>query len=191
MIHCKYQRLSPRLVEVDGEVQAAMRTDQDGGYVFHDELVTCRERLKAANNRLAVLADSELELQTKIYELKAEMEGPGEYATWKDAAIAERLKRVAAEKEIQQLRVRDTEAVDLVGRWLAVNTKLDWKGFQLRVEKFLGLAEVVPDFTYYDDSELVFRDGTGQMLGCDFYDKWIDRSDEFPQYRASCIGTWP
>lgn len=102
-MHSKYHRLSPRLVELDGKTQAVMGTDQEGGYVFHDELETCREQLKAANNRLQELATLELELQTNIYELKAALEGPDGYATWKDAAVAERHKRVVAEDAVKAL----------------------------------------------------------------------------------------
>lgn len=195
MMHSKYQRLSPRLVELDGKVQAVMGTDQGGGYVFHEELETCRERLKAANTRLATLADSELELQTKIYELKAEMEGPGEYATWKDAAVTERSKRVTAEAAIAKLEERNKEACELVKRWLDVSQPHDWSGWQTRVEAFLGIntPEPIPKNVAFDESTDEFYDTfyDFRTMGDEFRKKWFTRYAEFPVFRRNCIGTWP
>lgn len=39
-------------------------------------------------------------LWAEIWRLRAELEGPNGYATWKDAAIAERIKRVEYERKL-------------------------------------------------------------------------------------------
>lgn len=56
-----------------------------------------------SNDQLGPLLDSEenpARLWAEIHRLRAEVAGPQGYATWKDAAVAERVRRVNAEARI-------------------------------------------------------------------------------------------
>jgi hypothetical protein len=53
-------------------------------------------------------------LWAEIHRLRAEVQGPHPHATWKDAAIAERMHRVVAEKKLVILRTALQNELDLV-----------------------------------------------------------------------------
>jgi hypothetical protein len=59
--------------------------------------------------------DDPVVLWAEIHRLRAEVAGPDGYPTWKDAATIERVKRVKAEREAEQLRALLTEAREMVG----------------------------------------------------------------------------
>lgn len=43
------------------------------------------------------------ELVAEIFRLRSELKGPDGYATWQEAAVAERLARVAVQKKLRDL----------------------------------------------------------------------------------------
>lgn len=68
----------------------------------------------ACNDRLGPLSDSEEDparLWAEIHRLRAAVAGPQGYATWQDAATAERVRRVKAEKAQANVHVLVLTAV--------------------------------------------------------------------------------
>lgn len=64
-----------------------------------EELV---ERLKRADNEATKFAIEASNLRRELEQLKTQLKGPDGYDTWKDAAIAERVRRVKAEKTLAE-----------------------------------------------------------------------------------------
>lgn len=62
------------------------------------------------NEQQGLLTDEQLnaatpaELCAEIFRLRAALKGPGNYTTWMDAAVDEKVKRIAAERKLQALR---------------------------------------------------------------------------------------
>lgn len=155
-----------------------------------------RENNKALKTRLAIVGDSELDLQTKVYELEAQLRGPQGFETWKDAATAERIRRINVEKELKTLQKeyddRDVEACELVERWLDVGQLHDWDGWQKRVETFLGMhiefPEPIPPGITWRSEQGNFYNDRNQGQGEAFLTKWFDRRQEFPKLHRNNIG---
>jgi len=89
-------------------------TGQDGSHFCSDRMARTIRDLRAENADLrnakdeatarAERAEAELvELHAKYAALEAQFAGPDGFATWKDAAIAERVRRVAAEARVCEL----------------------------------------------------------------------------------------
>jgi hypothetical protein len=64
-----------------------------------DACVAERERLTDGVRPEGGDADDVVALHSEIYRLRAELDGPDGFATWKDAAVAERVRRVEAERK--------------------------------------------------------------------------------------------
>lgn len=62
------------------------------------------------NEQQRLATDAELnaathaELCAEIFRLRAALKGPDGYTTWMDAAVDEKVKRIAAERKLQALR---------------------------------------------------------------------------------------
>lgn len=67
-----------------------------------EELV---ERLKRADNEATKFAIEASDLRRELEELKTQLKGPEGFATWKEAAIHERLVRVETIKVAESLRL--------------------------------------------------------------------------------------
>lgn len=48
--------------------------------------------------------DNAVRLWAEIWKLRSEARGPGDYETWRDAAVDEKMKRIKAEKELAELK---------------------------------------------------------------------------------------
>lgn len=70
----------------------------------YDELRTVNNRLQARATRAEKAEQEAIELWARIHRLEAEAKGPDGFATWKDAATDERVRRVRAEQEAAGLR---------------------------------------------------------------------------------------
>jgi len=153
-----------------------------------------REENTVLKNRLAVLGEREMDLQVQVYRLESEARGCSPHATWYDAAVDERVRRVKAEKELislqQEYDARDAEACELIERWLDVGQPHDWTGFQERVEKFLciDLPEPIPPGITWRTEQGNFYDGRNKGQGEAFLTKWYPRRSEFPQFLRNNIG---
>lgn len=54
----------------------------------------------------------------ELFRLREEVKGPEGFATWKDAAISEKVKRIEQAAEIEALKAQ------LAGKWIAVSERL-------------------------------------------------------------------
>lgn len=160
---------------------------------FEPTYADLKEDIKALQQRIAEMGEIEIDLHAKIIQLERDAKGPHPHATWQDAAISERMKRMDVNKTVQQLERREDEAQYLIERWLEVDKQHDWTGFQKQVEKYLGVnqKEEIPQYIHYVLENDNFYDAYNKGMGEEFYTKWRDRKDEFPQFNANCVGTWP
>lgn len=82
--------------------------DEMAEFYEHCEGNTCVEWIQNAANKaaaeLAALRADAAEAWRQVHLLKAETSGPDGFATWKDAATDERVRRVKAEAEAARLR---------------------------------------------------------------------------------------
>lgn len=65
-----------------------------------------------SNGGLCMLDDDEADpvrLWAEIHHLRAALQGPDGYATWQDAAVAERVRRVRAERQTRWLTKEDID----------------------------------------------------------------------------------
>lgn len=115
--------------------------------VFHD-LVECYRRAiehggsaeqpkawRPMKGALGPLADTEEDpgrLWAEIHTLRAAVAGPDGYATWQDAAVAERVRRVKAEGQLK-------DALKDAGRyrWLTENKHVPWGAMKLPINTLL------------------------------------------------------
>lgn len=83
-----------------------------------DACITERDRL---NGGLPLERDGNEDdpilLHAEIHRLRSELKGPDSFATWKDAAIAERLRRVKAEEQLRELLAVPQAAQAVMPAW--------------------------------------------------------------------------
>jgi len=83
-----------------------------------------------SNDGLCMLDDDEADpvrLWAEIHRLRAAVQGPGGFATWQDAAVAERVRRVLAERAIADLQM--PEKADKSGLLRRFNAWRERTGF--------------------------------------------------------------
>lgn len=177
-----------------GDVTIVQNDKGDLVYYYEMRLHTDRQDTEIAmlKRRLAELGESEINLHAKIIQLESDARGPEPYATWQEAATAERIKRVEAEKKIRELEGRDVQARYFVGRWLETDKKHNWVGFQEGVEKFLGINEQmpIPKNVWFNVSMGTFYDlfYDFREMGEKFHHQWYHRRAEFPTYKRNLVG---
>lgn len=137
-------RLSPYMLSKYPDPEALMVADPKGQYTFADTADALKLENTMLKQRLAQMGEVEIDLHAKIIQLESEARGPEPYATWNEAAVAERMKRMDVNKRVRELEVREAQALPLIQRWLEVDTKHDWSGFQKQVEEYLGVNQPEP-----------------------------------------------
>lgn len=73
---------------------------------MHDEQQT-RQRAESADGSPQEAEWTEVDLWAEIHRLRAAVKGPDGYASWQDAAVAERVRRVRAEKPLTRDEARE------------------------------------------------------------------------------------
>ena len=87
--------MSERIRELMGYlISMAALHDDKAAKLFADELELLLQKREAEVAALKV----------EIGDLKTQLKGPDEFATWNDAAVAERVRRVKAEATIERVR---------------------------------------------------------------------------------------
>ena len=124
-----------------------------------DACATERERLTAGVTPDGPDADNLVALHAEIFRLRAELQGPEGFETWKDAAVAERVLRIEAERKLSQRKEAqdDTVPQQVIPAWRAVPSQEhpvekrmreefealygDMSGAMLAVNRYCGVVE--------------------------------------------------
>jgi len=106
-----------------------------------DACVTERDRLHGGlSPQSDGNEDDPILLHAEIHRLRSELKGPDSFATWKDAAIAERLRRVKAEEQLHELQAVPQAAQAAMPAWrrLPADTHLIERRMQQEFDEKYG-----------------------------------------------------
>jgi hypothetical protein len=100
----------PNAISVIGELLFALTERQKGNVIRSEDRYIDNARSVLDDNLVANLKEADqdsndpIQLWAEIHTLRAALQGPNGFATWREAAVAERLNRAASDRELESLR---------------------------------------------------------------------------------------
>jgi len=103
--------------ELERQICSATEPKNEREWWSHYEIARLRAALATERERADRAEADAVEAWRQVHLFKAEAGGPDGFATWKDAAIDERLRRVKAEAERDELRERVARLAGAIERY--------------------------------------------------------------------------